>query len=451
MMGNELFSVSRLLFCCADIYMLYRFFSAIFKKKRGVKITITCTVIITLAVFLENSIGLTWLNLITIPVIYYFYVVLVFDISLSNGIAYTLIFYVIFAAGKEVSFEILYRLLSNILPFYIPPWFTSGGVYFLLIEYIVGFLLLIYSEKYTKKIKISNNNNFSWYLLIVPIFSMFISINFLYLDFPSSKILQILMCSGAFLLFFTNIAIFIILEKYTDVMNKVKYAELYSMKRDMENEHFQNILKINDRYRCFIHDINSYFNSFRFLALNDDNKKIVSIIDELKGKIQEETSSILYSSHPVFNAILSERVTKAKDIGVEFSLFIEKNLNLDFINDADMISMFGNLLDNAVEGAVKCKPENRKVDVKLFMGTNYFLIFHIKNSYAILAKKDGNRRLSTKEVSQSHGLGIGIVTNLAEKYGGTLNLEERSDLFTTTLTISTYSEKQNANFGTQRV
>ncbi|MDK2964479.1 GHKL domain-containing protein [Lacrimispora sp.] len=449
-MGNDLFSVSRLLFCGADVYMMFRFFAAIYPFKTFGRKRQIISIVITLLIFFENAIGSVSLNFITVPLFCYVYALLLFKISFSNGIAYTIIYFA-FVGGKEVLFELLYRFLSYNLPIYIPPWFTSGGIYFLILEYIVGFLFLLYIEKYIKKINIRNNNVFSWYLLIVPVLSLAISSSFLYMDFPKSIVLQIFMCGGAVLLYLSNAAIFIILEKYTDMMNKIKYAELYSVKREMENDHFQNILKINDHYRCFMHDVHSYFNSFRLLALNGENQKIVEIIDELKGKIQDEINIVIYSGNPVFNAILSERVSKAKELGVEFSIFIEKNINLDFISDSDLISMFGNLLDNALEAASKCEPQKRIVRIKLFMGTNYFLIFRIENSFKVKAIKEGDKLLSTKEDSKHHGLGVGIVTSLAEKYGGSLNLVQKETLFITTLTISAFTEERCANFGTQRV
>ncbi|MFR3727243.1 sensor histidine kinase [Lacrimispora sp.] len=438
-MENDLLSVSRLFFCGADVYMLYRFFAAIFKQKWSGKKRIISSIITVLLIFFENAVGSVTLNFLTVPLFCYTYIVSSFKISLTNGIAYTIIYFT-FVGGREVLFELMYRFLSKILPFYIPPWFTSGGIYFLFIEYVAGFLFLLYIEKYIKKLNVSNNNIISWYLLIVPILSLTISSSFLYMDFPEETFIQILMCACAFLLYFSNAAIFIILEKYTDVMNKVKYAELITVKKDMENEHFQNILKINDHYRCFMHDINAYFNSFRMLAMDGENKKIVEIIDELKGKIQKETSSVIYSGSPVLNAVLTERVSRAKEQGIEFTLFVEKFLKVDFISDADLISMFGNLLDNALEAAARCEPDNRKVNVKVFMGTSYFLIFYIENTFAVSARREGANLLSTKADPKHHGLGLGIVTTLAEKYGGSLNLEEKNGLFITTLTISAFAE-----------
>lgn len=450
MMENDLLSPSRLLFCAADVYMLYRFFNSIFQQKWVGKKRLISSIFTSLLIFFGNSFGSATLNFLTVPVLSYLYIVLSFKISLTNGIAYNIIYFT-FVGGREVLFELLYRFMSRVLPFYIPPWFTSGGRYFLVIEYIIGFLFLLYIEKFIKKLNIKNNNIISWYLLIVPTLSLTISSSFLYLDFPDATFVQVLICLCAFLLYFANAAIFIILEKYTDVMNKVKFAELITVKKDMEQEHFQNILRINEHYRCIMHDINSYFNSFRTLAINGENTKIIEIIDELKGKIQKESNGVIYSGSPVLNAIISERVTKAEEQGIELTLFIEKFLKIGFISDADMISMLGNLLDNALEAAAKCNIGNKKVNAKLFMGTNYFLIFHLENSFTSTTKREGNRLISTKNDPKHHGLGIGIVTSLAEKYGGSLNLEEKGELFITTLTISSFSEEQYANIGSQSV
>lgn len=446
-MENDLLSVSRLFFCGADVYMLHSFFAALFQPKWNSKKCFLSSLILTVLIYLENSLGIIALNYICIPLFSYIYVYLLFPSSFHDRIAYVIICYS-FAAGREMLFEALYRLLLNILPFYIPPWYSSGGIYFLMIEYVFGIIFLSYMKRCIKKLKNRGNNMFSWYLLIFPVLSLIIPNCLLFRDYTDSLFMQVLIFGSCMMLFFTNAAIFLILEKYADGMNKVKYAELSMMKREMESEHFENILKINDRYRCYMHDMQAYFSSLRLLALNGENNKIIEVINGLRGEIQTNTSFVIYSGNPVLNAILSERVTRAREEGVKLSIFVEKFLKIDFISDADMISMFGNLLDNALEASVKCSPENRSVDVKLFMGTAYFLILRIENSYTVPAKKEGSRLLSTKADSRHHGLGIGIVTTLAEKYGGALNLEEKDNMFVSTLTISTFAEGKSANIGT---
>ena len=59
-----------------------------------------------------------------------------------------------------------------------------------------------------------------------------------------------------------------------------------------------------------------------------------------------------------------------------------------------------------------------------------------KNSFLVSVQWEGEELLTTKKEKQFHGMGIGIVKRLAEKYGGTLMLEEKGSNFITTLIIS---------------
>ncbi|WP_117419208.1 hypothetical protein [Lacrimispora amygdalina] len=133
-MGNDLLSLSRLLFCGADVYMLCRFFAAIYPYKTSFKKRFIYGIMISFLIFLINAIGSAALNFTTVPLVYYIYVMLLFKVSLTNGMAYTIIYFA-FVGGREVLFELLYRLIIHNLPIYIPPWFTAGGIYFLIVEY----------------------------------------------------------------------------------------------------------------------------------------------------------------------------------------------------------------------------------------------------------------------------------------------------------------------------
>lgn len=444
-MENDLRSVYRLLFCGADVYMLHIFFAALFTVKKKKEMCFLFGLILTIVIFLVNSVGSIRLNYICIPIFCYIYVHLLFNASFKERIAYVIIWYS-FSCGKEVLFECI-RILLNILNFYIPPWYTFEGIYYMALQYLFGFLFVLYMKRCIKKLKNRGNNIIFWYLFVFPALLLIVPNCLLYQDYSGSIFMQILACGSCMMLFFTNAAIFVILEKYADGMNQVKYAEFSMMKREMEKEHFETVLKLNERYRCYMHDMKNYLNSLRSLAFNGENEKIIEIINSLSGEIQSETSIVLYSGNTVLNAILSERVSKAREENILLTIFVEKFLKTDFISDADMISMFGNLLDNALEAAVKCSLENRSVDVKLFMGTEYFLVFRVENSYIGEVNYKGNRFLSLKKDSGYHGLGIGIVKTLAEKYGGALNLEYKENLFVATLTIAACTDEKGANIG----
>lgn len=433
----ELLSISRLLFCGMDVYMLYRFMNSMFKKRMNNNKNIILFLSIAFTIYIVNAFGITWINFIAVPLLFLIFSMLALKISLSIGIVYTIIYYTMFA-GREVAFELMRRWLSEIAPFPIPEWFTSGGVYFLILEYIFAIIFLLYIEKFISKLDTSSDTTFCWYLLVLPVSSLIIMGSFLYMDFPESRIIQMLMSIGAFLLYLTNAVIFIILGKFNEALNRIKHAEINEMKKDMENNNYESILKINSVYREYMHEMRKYFNSFRNLATEEDTERIINIINELEGKMQTKGSSIIYSGNSVLNGILTEKMGIARENGIELTIFVEPFLNVDFISDGDMISMFGNLLDNAVEAAMKCKAGERKADIKLFMGSDYFLVLQIKNSYIEAACRAGGLLLSTKKEAQCHGLGIGIVKKLAERYGGTVELEEGEGEFTTILMLSVY-------------
>lgn len=277
-MEYGLFTLGRLLLCAVDICMVYFFFQSIFVTRGNRQIRLLCFALAAIVIFTINTYESTWLNLMVVPIACLLYVLCVFKLSLSQGIAYTVIFYTIFAGGREVAYEMLFRLLSSLLPVPIPPWFTPGGFLFLIPEYVLSILFLLLVVHSTRKLELNKNQTFAWYLLIMPVSSIIVLCCFLNMDFPDSAFLQRMVCLGAFLLYFSNMAVFLILAKYTSILNKMKYEEMYTMKLALEDEKFQKIARLNERYRSYMHDVHKYLNHFRMLALDNQPKKIAEII-----------------------------------------------------------------------------------------------------------------------------------------------------------------------------
>ncbi len=434
MLAERLVPVYYLL-CLADICMLHCFFASMFQSRyNGWKLYL-CIGSVSFCAFLENSFALSWLNLICLPIICFLYVLLQFRVSVRNGVIYTLIFYVLFAGG-EVTCSICHRFLTETLHFPEVSWITGIGTYFLLFDYFLRFLFLLLIVKYIKRIKLNHNQNIAWYLLITPIVSIIILIIFMYMEFPEQPVLQILVCVGALMLYFFNAVIFIIMERYLDVMNQLKREEVYKIKQELEGDNLRNIIKMNENYRCFIHDIHRYLRQLRLLASDERNEEIVGIINEMEGEMEEDIKKRIFTGHHVLNAILLERNEQALKKGIKLDIFVENFLPVNFITDADMISLFGNLLDNALEAAEKCEKGNQYVMAKFFMGNSYLFILHMENTFIGEIKYDGDQLETTKDNTEQHGLGVGIIRKLVKKYNGTLDMEVRGDRFYTTLTIT---------------
>lgn len=438
----NMLSLGRLALCAVDVYMIYRFMKSMFTLRTSKKLTFLFFLMASFSMFLVNAYGKPGLNLMIVPVALLMFSLCTYEISIGQGILYTIIYYAIFGGGREVAYELLFRMLSTHLSFEMPQWFAPGGFIFLLPEYLLSFLFLLLIERSTKKLEIRKNKEMAWYLLIMPVSSFVVLCSFVYMEFPDSLLVQKLMCIGSFMLYFSNAAVFIILAKYTIIMNRIKSEELHSMKQTMEDEKSKNTEWLNKRNRNYIHDTRKYFHSIRMLALSGDNEKIVTVVDELMGKLQEKGSLGAYNDSAMLNAILTEYILTAEREGIDLEVHVDEGLKLDFISDSDMISMFGNLLDNAMEAASQCESGHKKIRINMYMGNAYMMSFDVTNTFKASALMEGNQRLTTKEDSQRHGLGIGIVENLAEEYGGCLQIEEKNQIFRASLVIATQKNKK---------
>ena len=195
-------------------------------------------------------------------------------------------------------------------------------------------------------------------------------------------------------------------------------------------------MELNEKYRCYMHDFHSYLNNIRLLALEGETQAIINIINEKEGIMQEDVNKDFYCANSVLNTIFVEYSAKAKSRGIQIEIQVEKFLNVDFISDADIVSLFGNLLNNSIEAAEQCCDGERIIKVCLYMGNQFILVFRIENTFKIKPNWQGNKLQTTKKESAQHGLGIGIARKLAHKYGGVLTLEEKNNMFVTILTIS---------------
>lgn len=434
------------LFCIADAYMLYRFCKPMFPRRYQGKRFLLWLLVLAILTFCINIAETIWVNILFLSILYICSAMIEFRISWKNAIVYIPIYYVM-AAGGESVMETVYCILE--VRWYSDPDFWLSGSTFpvktvtltlLVLVYLFRFGVLLFVERYTRNLKVERSQDFAWYLLIIPMSSLFVFINHLYINLVKEPHMQLLVCIGTITLYFSSAVMFIIMERYGAVLNKVKEEELIAVKRQLEDERIKELEIWNEKYRRYMHDVHAIYRNVRMLAAEGDCRAVIRIIDEVEDEQQlgERSGNEVqaFTGGSVLSAIFMDKQEKAKRSGVSFEVFMEQFLKTDFIRETDMISMFGNLLDNAIEAAMKCEEGKRSVSVKLFMGNPYMLVFYIENSYSAPLQYRGDKIITTKSGS-GHGLGISIVQRLAEKYGGSLELVMDGGKVITTLTIST--------------
>lgn len=157
----------------------------------------------------------------------------------------------------------------------------------------------------------------------------------------------------------------------------------------------------------------------------------------IEGMLQDirTADEEVYSSNPVLNSILKVKAGKARqhDIEIGIETFVPKKI---LVADGDMGILFGNLFDNAIEACDKMEQGKKYIHFQLkYQSGN--LLLHMKNS-----KRAGNNaKLQTEKTdTRKHGRGLRSVKRTAEKYGGSLFLEDKGDLFETKLMLTGIAE-----------
>jgi hypothetical protein len=144
------------------------------------------------------------------------------------------------------------------------------------------------------------------------------------------------------------------------------------------------------------------------------------------------------------NAILDTLLTSKSMVcaanGIQFTCVADGKL-LDFMDVADICSIFGNALDNAIESAQAIADlDKRLVKVAVYQ-QNELLLIRFENYFEkSLNYVDGNLE-TTKRDKNFHGYGIKSIKSVADRHNGTVNVTAENNWFSLCILIPLPSQR----------
>lgn len=208
------------------------------------------------------------------------------------------------------------------------------------------------------------------------------------------------------------------IRRFSETISEAEEMRLLAIKDDIEKKHYQNMEEQHEEYDVIIHDLKHVIRTMAILSSGDNSAEVVKLVEKIDlsiGKISDKE----YCSNKILNALLLERVGFAEEKGVELDLNIVEPLQLSRIEDLDLITMMGNLLDNAIIAESKVKnPKDVFCRVALSKDFEHILI-QVENSYegkAFKAKLKPEGSLGAK-----HGIGLRSIEEIVRKYGGIMD------------------------------
>lgn len=205
--------------------------------------------------------------------------------------------------------------------------------------------------------------------------------------------------------------------------NEITKELIYQEKK--QRELTRDVIEIID-IKC--HDLKHQI-SFLHTMDSAERKKQIGEIEQavmLYGNIAKTGNYAL-------DVVLTEKCLICENRKIKIS-YIADGDSLSFLDPVDTACLFGNILDNAIECAVR-EPEDRRV-IRLNISTMHNCVsISCENYCGHVVTFSGELPVSDKSNKTEHGFGVKSIRYIVQQYGGNLVMKQEDDLFSVNIML----------------
>lgn len=174
-------------------------------------------------------------------------------------------------------------------------------------------------------------------------------------------------------------------------------------------------------------------------------------LSRLEGRVSDEELSELKEAitiydlsvktgNDVLDVILAEKSLKCWRNNIKLNCIADGQC-LAFMRSADIYSLFGNAIDNAVEAVQQLSDDGSRVISVSVKRTMDMVMLHFENAYDGVLTFMDELPVTTKKDKRYHGFGMKSIRLIAEKYEGVLSVNTADNLFRLNILLP-YREKK---------
>lgn len=206
----------------------------------------------------------------------------------------------------------------------------------------------------------------------------------------------------------------------------IKTGESYEQRQkaeliEMKNRMLQKSLdETNQAFKLWKSSVHDYKHNIIALTQLADDGNIEEIKKYLKreNELMDRKMFYIQTGNSVVDAIVNTKQSFAEEKGITFVVNAKVPKNC-VVSELDMANILGNLIDNAIEASNS--EEEPYIDVTMRQD-KHFIVIKIINKYS----REFSKRLeTTKHKRMFHGIGIGSVKNIVEKYEGEFSIDKQ--------------------------
>lgn len=202
---------------------------------------------------------------------------------------------------------------------------------------------------------------------------------------------------------------------------------MYEMQYSQYQIQEESMALVNQKY----HDLKHQILALKAGASVDTDDYLDKMLQDIK---RYETS--YNTGNRVLDTILSAEAMKCQARGIELTCVADGSI-LSFMDPMDISALFGNALDNAIEGTEKIADKQERLIHMAIDRQKSFVRIYVENRYTGKIKFRHNLPLTTKADTNYHGFGIKSMKRIAEKYDGSIQAEANDGWFRLSILIPT--------------
>lgn len=212
----------------------------------------------------------------------------------------------------------------------------------------------------------------------------------------------------------------------TELLAYQERSQMLEQQYAQQMAHYKSYKKYTESFRVFKHDYKAMMGTTKTLLRSGKIEQAIQLIDAVYDEAQKRVQvHKKYSDHAVLDALLQDlaNLCNENEIRHSFQVSALRNIRLTLL---DAIRIFSNITTNAVEACLKLPPCERYIHITS-SSEQQWAVLEVTNPFdGGIVLRDG-LLATTKSEPEIHGLGLGIVREIAESIGGLVLYDTGAD------------------------
>ena len=226
--------------------------------------------------------------------------------------------------------------------------------------------------------------------------------------------------------------LFLAIYNHIQRINRDHMALQLALQRDQaDTVHYQALQAQFENQRILVHDIKNHLSVIDAMALRGNTEEISAYIHKLDASLKAVPQARL-CSEPILNMLLLRFHEDCRKNGITLQCDIRDHC-LHFLDTADITTLFGNLLTNAVEATAACEEADRRISLSVRRNiAQASVVISLENPCDQPPDTDAEGNFITRKKDRiRHGVGLKSIRRVVKKYSGmeTLRYDADSWLF----------------------